>query len=121
MRRTSCQSPARNPLRKGRGWVAVLGMLALGSCGPETSQGAADTISAEAFVEAVTALRTSELLDSSGYLPEGEPERILAEHGLVADDLRRFVEAHGEDVPMMAAIWEEIELRVNEIRNLNRS
>ena len=72
-------------------------------------------------MEAMVALRTSELLDTSGYLPEGEPERILAERGLVPDDLRRFAEAHGRDVVFMSSLWDEIERRVNEIRNLNRS
>ena len=69
----------------------------------------------------MVALRASDLLDASGYLPEGEPERILAEQGLVPDDLRRFVEVHGRDVVFMSSLWDKIERRVNELRNLNRS
>ena len=69
----------------------------------------------------MVALRTTGLLDASGYLPEGEPEQILAEQGLVPDDLRRFVETRGRDVVFMSSLWDEIERRVNEIRNLNRS
>ena len=99
---------------------ALLAACAIVSCeaGPG---GDRETISPESFVEAMVALRTSSLLDASGYLPEGEPEQILAEQGLVPDDLRRFVETRGRDVVFMSSLWDEIERRVNEIRNLNRS
>ena len=98
----------------------LLAACAIVSCeaGPG---GDRETISPESFVEAMVALRTSGLLDASGYLPEGEPEQILAEQGLVPDDLRRFVETRGRDVVFMSSLWDEIERRVNEIRNLNRS
>ena len=113
--------------RRGRGgprWLAILlAAHALASCqaGPEGATDGRGAISSEAFVEAMVALRTPDLLDQSGYLPEGEPEQILGEHGLVPDDLRRFVEARGTDVALMAALWNEIERRVNELRNLGRS
>ncbi len=63
-------------------------------------------------------LRHSALLHSSEYLPEGEQERILKENDLVANDLRRFVEIHGMDVPLMASLWEEIDQKVNEAQAL---
>ena len=108
-------------LRDAFGWLpALFAACAIVSCeaGPG---GERETISPEAFVEAMVALRGSGLLDATGYLPEGEPERILAAQGIVPDDLRRFVEAHGGDVVYMSSLWDEIERRVNEIRNLNRS
>lgn len=102
-------------------WLPVLLTVgAIVSC--ETGPGGeSETISPESFVEAMVALRASGVLDASGYLPEDEPERILAEQGLVPDDLRRFAEAHGGDVVFMSSLWDEIERRVNEMRNLNRS
>ena len=108
-------------LRDAFRWLPVL--LAAGaivSCevGPG---GESETIGPDSFVEAMVALRASGALDASGYLPDGEPERILAEQGLVPDDLRRFAEAHGGDVVFMSSLWDEIERRVNEMRNLNRS
>ena len=108
-------------LRVAFRWLpALLAAGAIVSCeaGPAGEGG---TISPESFVEAVVALRTSDLLDASGYMPDGEPERILAEQGIVPDDLRRFAEAHGADVVFMSSLWDEIERRVNEMRNLNRS
>ena len=118
------KSHARTRDRGGQRWlVLLLGALSLGSCqaGPGGETGRSGTIGPEAFVEAIVALRTSELLDTSGFLPEGGPEKILEEQGLAPDDLRHFVEAYGKDVELMAALWNEIERRVNEIRNLRRS
>ena len=99
--------------------AAIALALSLGSCGGGVpSGGSGPTISSESFVKVMVQLRSSALLHSSGYLPEGEPERILEENGLVADDLRRFVEIHGVDVPLMASLWQEIDQRVNEARAL---
>ncbi len=120
----ACRRRARTRDRGGQRWlVLLLGALSLGSCqaGPGGGTGRSGTIGPDAFVEAIVALRSSELLDTSGFLPEGEAEQILEEQGLVPDDLRRFVEAHGKDVELMAALWNDIERRVNEIRNLRRS
>ena len=108
-------------LRDAFRWLPVLlaaGTIVSCKAGPG---GESETISPESFVEAMVALRASGVLDASGYLPEGEPERILAEQGLVPDDLRRFAETHGGDVVFMSSLWDEIERRVNEMRNLNRS
>ncbi len=90
----------------------LLGLLSASCSGGDPATGAGETISSEAFVEAFVALRTSPALGPAGYLPAGEPERVLAEQGLVPDDLRRFVEIHGQDVPFMTEIWTEIESRL---------
>ena len=86
------------------------------ACGGDAPPVAPDSISTEAFIEAMVALRTSPLIGTSGFLPQGEPERILGERGLTPDDIRRFVEAHGADVPMMTDVWTQIESRVAEAR-----
>jgi hypothetical protein len=79
-----------------------------------SSPGRGTTISAETFIDVMVALRTSPLLDSSGYLPPGASERILAEHGVSPDDMRGFVEVHGTDVPLMTDIWSAIDARIAE-------
>ena len=115
-------SELRLDRRPRSGWTLVPALIALtlAGCGDGVpGVGAAPTVSSEIFVEAVVELRTSDLLDDSGYLPEGEPERILEERGLEPDDLRRFVEEHGGDVPLMAGLWEEIDRRVSEARTPN--
>jgi len=80
--------------------------------------GSDPTISPEAFADAMVELRSASSLHSSGYLPEGEPERILAESGLNPEDLREFVEVHGRNPALMAELWEQIEQRVGEAREL---
>jgi len=65
-------------------------------------------------------LRSTSSLHSSGYLPEGEPERILSEQGLNAEDLRLFIEVNGRNAVLMADLWEQIERRVNEARALTQ-
>ncbi len=94
-------------------------LLLMSCAGEPTSAGPEATISSQSFVEVMVQLRTSALLESSGYLPPGEPERILAENGLTADQLRQFVATHGENVPLMADVWEEIERRVSEGEGAN--
>jgi len=79
---------------------------------------AGETIPSDSFVEAMVALRTSPVMGTSGFLPAGEPERILGEHGLTPEDLRRFVEVHGANVPMMTDLWTQIESRVAEARGV---
>jgi hypothetical protein len=66
----------------------------------------------------MVALRTSPAMGPSGFLPTGEPERILAERNLTPEDIRRFVEVHGSNVPMMTDVWTEIESRVAEAREV---
>ena len=86
------------------------------ACGGEAPPVAPDTISTEDFVEAMVALRISPVIGTSGFLPAGEPERILSERGLTPDDLRRFVEVHGANVSMMTDVWTQVENRVAEAR-----
>jgi hypothetical protein len=97
--------------------VALFVALFAVGCGEATPQ-AAQTIPTEAFVDAMVALRTSPVLGTSGFLPAGEPERILSERGLTPEDLRSFVEVHGANVDMMTDVWTEIESRVAEARGV---
>jgi hypothetical protein len=97
--------------------VAVLVAAFVGvGCADEAPTVASDAIPTESFVEAMVALRTSPAMGTSGFLPAGEPERILSERGLTPEDIRRFVEVHGENVPMMTDVWSQIESRVAEAR-----
>lgn len=104
-------------LRAARSVACLTAVLLGAACGDgAASAGGAPTISREAFVEVMVDLRTSPLLDPSGLLPSGEPERILEENGVTAEQMRSFVEVHGGDVPFMAEVWTEIDARVVEAR-----
>jgi hypothetical protein len=102
--------------RNGLGVLLLVAFLAGGCSEPPTE--AAQTIPTDSFIEAMVALRTSPVMGSSGFLPAGEPERILGERGLTPEDVRLFVEVHGTNVPMMTDIWTEIEARVAEARGV---
>lgn len=99
-------------------WIVLsLGATSCGDRSPETVS--VEVIGPEAFVDAMVGLRSASTLHTSGYLPEGEPERILTEQGLNAEDLRVFVEVHGRNVALMADLWEQIEQRVAEAKELS--
>lgn len=98
--------------------IAAL-VIALGTsacAGDASSPDRGSTISAQTFVDAMVALRTSPLLDRSGYLPAGVPEQILTEQGVSPADMRKFVEVHGSDVPLMTEIWNAVDAGVAEAR-----
>ncbi len=98
-----------------RSLAALALTLGLSSCdGGAPPASLVSTITPATFVEVMIQLRSSPLLDSSGYLLEEESRGILEAHGLTADDLRRFVEVQGVDVVFMANLWEEIERGINE-------
>jgi hypothetical protein len=97
--------------------IAAMIVLGTTACGnSEASGGGGAVISTETFVEVMVALRTSPLLGPAGYLPVGAPERILSEHGVSPEDMRRFVEVHGSDVPFMAEVWSAVDDGVTEAR-----
>lgn len=112
------REPIRGRLVRRAPLLVALGtVLALSGCddGVSGAEGA-QTISGETFVDVMVALRSSPLLDPSGYLPVGVPEQILTEHGVSPDAMRRFVEVHGSNVPLMTEIWAKVDSLVTEAR-----
>jgi hypothetical protein len=101
-------------MRAGSALAALLAGFVAGGCAEPPPSETTEAISTESFVEAMVALRTSPVMGSSGYLPAGEPERILGERGLTPEDLRRFAEVHGGNIAMMTDVWTQIESRVAE-------
>ncbi len=97
--------------------VGILGiaLLSLSGCDdgvPSSRDGT--TIPRETFVEAMVDLREA-AIRSGGEAPSAaERERILQEHGIGAEDLRTFVEIHGENVPLMNEVWSAVERRLVE-------
>lgn len=76
------------------------------------SSGSEETISDEAFVETVVALRRGTADDGEARLSESRRDEILAERGVTEEDLFQFVEVHGRNVPRMSAVWTEVEARL---------
>ena len=102
-----------------RGWrvvasVAAVVLLAVAAC---EEQGPA-TIDREVFVETYVALRVAQLHGpGSNPLPAEERARVLAERGVTEEELLAFVEAHGRDPQFMERLWQDVEARLEEIRN----
>lgn len=93
--------------------TSLLALLTLTACDPgfPSSEGDAP-IDRDTFVAVYVELRVEALHWDGGRLPEGERDRILQEHGVTADDLRAFVQAHGRDVPYMTQVWTEVDERL---------
>ena len=103
-----------------RGWRRVwfVAAVALAAPGCEEEGPPAETIGREAFVETYVALRTAQLRGAFGDpLPAEDRERVLAEQGVTEEELLTFAEVHGPDVTFMERLWEDVEKRLEEIRN----
>lgn len=70
------------------------------------------TISEDRFVAAMADLRRAALYREGSRLPIVERDRILEEHGLEPEDLIRFAEVHGPDVPYMYRVWSRVEAEI---------
>lgn len=95
--------------------VVVAFALAAGTwaCDPgfPTSEGTAP-IDRETFIDTYVALRTEAMGWEGGRIPAEDRDRVLAEKGVTAEDLRSFIEVHGRNVPYMSLLWAEVESRL---------
>lgn len=93
--------------------LALILACGLGACDPgvPTSEGTAP-VDRETFVETFVELRREALQWEGTRIPEGERDRILAEHGVTEGDLRTFIEVHGRNVPFMSLLWADVESRM---------
>jgi len=84
------------------------------------AEDAPETISRDAFIETYIALRVAELTepgDDDEMISAEARERVLGEQGVTEEDLFGFVEVHGGDVDFMKAVWQEVEKRMEALRN----
>jgi len=72
------------------------------------------TIPRERFIETMVQLRVAAIRTQVGLVTEQERDRILGEQGVSEEELRQFADVHGTDVPMMEALWTEVERRIAE-------
>jgi len=92
--------------------VALLLLLALASHGCERgipTSGSEPTISEDQFVEAMVELRTATFRGEFEELSVPERDEILRRRGLEPDDLVRFAEVHGPNVPLMFEVWSRVD------------
>lgn len=97
----------------GRSALVALLLLAAGACDPGFAEPASgETISEDTFVEVMVELRRAAAHWEFRRIPEEERNSILAEYGLGPEDLLRFAEIHGRDVPRMNRVWTRVEARL---------
>ena len=101
-------------MRGWRAWCVAAALLVAAGCeeeGPET-------ISREVFVETYVALRVAELTErgDDGISAEAR-DRVLAEKGVTEEELLTFADVRGPDVNFMEQLWDDVETRLEEIRN----
>lgn len=102
---------------RARAWCVAAALLAAAGCEEEGAP-AETTIGREVFVETYVALRVAQLRGSAGDpLPAEDRERVLAENGVTEQELLTFAEVHGSDVTFMERLWEDVEKRLEEVRN----
>lgn len=70
------------------------------------------TIPREAFIEAMVELRAAADRGPEARVTSPDRERILSELGVTSEQLIRFAEVHGRNVPLMNQVWEEVNRRI---------
>jgi len=70
------------------------------------------TISKETFIETMVELRLGAAQTRELRLTRAQRERILERMDVTSDELLRFAEVHGGNVPFMAEVWDEINARL---------
>lgn len=92
-------------------------ILISSSCSPREPESEGNSlISREAFIEAYVKLREGALRAPGQEISLQERDRILADLGLVDQDLLDFVEVRGRDIQFMRRVWEEIDSVITVMR-----
>jgi len=92
-------------------------ILIASSCSPREPDGEeSSVISREAFIQAYVKLREGALKAPGQEMSLEERDRILADLGLVDQDLLDFVEVRGRDIQFMRRVWEEIDSLITVMR-----
>ena len=72
------------------------------------------TIPKETFIQTMVELRLEAARTMDHRITPGQRDRILDEMGVTDQELIRFAEAHGGNVPFMHEVWLEVDRRLRE-------
>lgn len=91
-------------------------LLTLSACGAEEEVVVVPgVIDRETFIEAFVDLRVQTLESSQIHLTTEERDRILASHGVDAEDLVGFVDAYGRELDYINHVWSDIAQRLDSL------
>lgn len=95
--------------------AVLLAALLAAACGraPSTAGGGLDR---ETFIATYVELRSAAVRQGTAELTDATRTEVLTRMGTTEEALIAFVEAHGEDVDFMRALWDEVEGRLEAIR-----
>lgn len=94
--------------------VALLGLAAACSGGGQEAV-PGDVIDRETFIATYVDLRDAAVRSAEFLVSADQRAEILARHGVDAEGLVRFAEAHGRDLEFMNEVWTEVETRLQEL------
>jgi hypothetical protein len=90
------------------------------SCGGSTTDLPQDTAGREAFIGAYLDLRMEALSLGSNLIGDELRDSVLTVYDVTEQDLRDFVDVHGEDVQFMHDLWTDIDTRLTERIEIQR-
>ncbi len=97
--------------------MSTLVLTALAACaGDAAGPGTTDVPDRNVFVATYVDLRVAALGSEDGELTEEMRTAVLSSHGVTESQLHAFVEAHGQDLPFMRDVWNEVEVLLEERR-----
>jgi len=106
------------PTRRLR--ALALGLaLAAAACGWDSPTPSGESgIDRETFIATYVDLRAVTIRGDSFAVSDAQRSDVLARHGVTEAELLGFAELHGEDVPFMRSVWDEVEARLDAQRVL---
>jgi hypothetical protein len=90
------------------------------SCSGSTTDLPEDTAGRETFIGAYVDLRIEALGLGSNFIGDELRDSVLTVYDVTEQDLRDFVDLHGEDVQFMNDLWSEIDARLSERIEIQR-
>lgn len=118
MQSTMIGSEDLRPPRWFRAFALGAALLAA-ACGRDGPVRAAKGgIDRETFIATYVDLRAVTIRGDSFAISDAQRAEVLARTGVTEAELLAFAELHGEDVPFMRSVWDEVEARLDAQRVL---
>jgi len=108
-------TPPRAPLHARFAACALAIVCVAAACGErEQPADLTGVIERETFIDTYVDLRVAAVTSPEFRISSERRAEVLARHGVDSEALIRFADAHGRDLDYMAAVWSEVETRLQE-------
>ncbi len=106
----------RSPTQGLRALALALALATASCIGDASAPPAEGGLDRETFISTYVDLRAVTIRGDSFAISDAQRAEILSRHGVTEDALLGFAELHGEDVPFMRSVWDEVESRLDALR-----